>query len=80
MSLPLKTGFPLGITIKNGYSIRFRAIDPVSGADVAGVNIVNPSVFSDTGEPVTLLPTPVLKYVYQAEDGSQVVPPATAGP
>lgn len=58
MSLPLKTGFPDGITCSAGYTIRFRATDPTTGADVAGVTVSNVSVFSETGELVTLAELP----------------------
>lgn len=51
MSIPLKTGFPDGITLSSGYVVRFRATDPTSGADVAGVKVSNASVFvADEGD------------------------------
>ena len=53
MSLPVKTGFPDAITCKDGYIVRFAAVDPVTGADVAGVVVSNVSIFSDTGANVT---------------------------
>lgn len=58
MALPIKTGFPDGITVSEKYIIRFRATDPVTGADVGGVKITNASIFSDGGSPVTLIPIP----------------------
>ena len=72
MSLPLKTGFPPGITLKAGYIVRFRATNPTTGADVGGVKVSGASVFVDGEGTLPLTPTNVLKYVYQAEDGSQV--------
>lgn len=51
MSLPLKTGFPDGLTLSPGYIIRFRATDPTTGADVTGVKVSNVSIFGDTDDP-----------------------------
>ncbi len=47
MSLPVKTGFPDGITVKDGYVVRFTATDPTTGALVAGVKVSNVSIFGD---------------------------------
>ena len=55
MALPIKTGFPDGITVSEKYIIRFRATDPSTGADVTGVKISNASLFSDSGQSVPLV-------------------------
>lgn len=39
MSLPVKTGFPDDIRAGGAWTIEFAAVDPTSGADVAGVVI-----------------------------------------
>lgn len=37
MSLPVKTGFPDDIRAGGAWTIEFAAVDPTTGADVAGV-------------------------------------------
>ena len=49
MAIALKTGFSDGITIRDGYVVRFRATSPADGSDVSGVTITNISLFADTG-------------------------------
>ena len=39
MSLPVKTGFPDDVRAGDGWTIEFAAVDPTTGADVAGVVI-----------------------------------------
>ena len=56
MGLPLKTGFPPDITISSKYIVRFRAIDPTTGADIGGVLVSNPSIFATTGDSIALSP------------------------
>lgn len=45
MSLPVKTGLPDNMSIGPGYTIRFTAVDPTTGAVVAGVTISDASIF-----------------------------------
>jgi len=37
VSLPVKTGFPDDVRAGGSWRIRFAALDPTTGADVAGV-------------------------------------------
>ena len=37
MSKPVKTGFPDDVRAGGDWTIRFAALDPTTGADVAGV-------------------------------------------
>ena len=37
MSLPVKTGFPDDVRAGGDWTIRFAALDPTTGANVAGV-------------------------------------------
>ena len=39
MSLPVKTGFPDDVRAGGAWTIEFAAVDPTTGADVAGVVI-----------------------------------------
>lgn len=48
MSLPVKTGFPPEITLTPGYTVRFTATDPTTGALVSGVKVSQVSLFGDT--------------------------------
>ena len=41
---PAQAPLPQELVIGYGYSIVFDAIDPTTGASVAGVNVVNPVV------------------------------------
>lgn len=61
--LSIKTGFPDQITIAAGYIMRFRATDPTTGADVAGVKVKNPSVFVDDLGNVLLEPAQPFQWV-----------------
>lgn len=45
MSLPVKTGLPDNMSIGPGYTIRFTAVDPTTGAVVAGVTVSDASIF-----------------------------------
>lgn len=47
MAQKLTAGFPPDLTISSGYVVRFRAVDPTSGADVAGVTITNAAMYVD---------------------------------
>lgn len=64
MSLPVKTGMPDNLVIADGYIIKFRAVDPTTGADVSGVNVSAAAIqASDTGAvavtgPFQLVPGP----------------------
>ena len=48
MSLPVKTGLPDNLDLPPGYTFRWRAVDPVTGADVAGVKVSATSLFGTT--------------------------------
>lgn len=67
MSLPVKTGLPDNLIIGDGYTIKWRAVDPTTGADVTGVKVskatvqATPTVTADTLEelgPLRLIPGP----------------------
>lgn len=45
MSEPLKTSMPPDLDLPDGYIVRWAAIDPTTGADVAGVVVSNVSIF-----------------------------------
>lgn len=49
MSLPVKTGFPDDMRLGDGWTIRFAAVDPTTGANVAGVVISLVNVGGDDG-------------------------------
>ncbi len=44
MSLPVKTGFPDGTKLTDGYVVRFTAVDASTGAVVSTVHISNASL------------------------------------
>jgi hypothetical protein len=46
MSAPLTAGLPPDLDIGDGYTIRFLAVDPTSGAPVTGVTVSNVSIFA----------------------------------
>lgn len=48
MAVALKTGFPDGITVHDGYVVKFRATSPADGSDVSGVTVSNVSLFVTT--------------------------------
>ena len=58
MSRPLTTEIPDNIVVTGGYTLRFRAIDPTTGADVSGVKVSKVSVLATdqlagaTGQPI----------------------------
>lgn len=70
MSLPVKTGFPDGITVKDSYVVRFTATHPTTGALVAGVKVSNVSIFGDDSSGNVSDFTGPLMYV--AGDGTPV--------
>jgi hypothetical protein len=39
VSLPVKTGLPENLIVGDGFTIRFTAVDPTTGALVAGVKV-----------------------------------------
>jgi hypothetical protein len=41
MPTPLKTALPPAMGLSAGYVVRFNAIDPTTGADVAGVTFTD---------------------------------------
>ena len=45
MSRALVAQFPPDLDLPDGYVIKWRAIDPTTGADVAGVKVLNVSIF-----------------------------------
>lgn len=46
MSLPVQTAMPDNIVVSGNYTIKWRAIDPTTGADVSGVKISRASVLA----------------------------------
>ena len=47
MALPVKTGFPLGFVAPGNYILRWRAVDPTTGNDVAGVVVSQIAIQGD---------------------------------
>ncbi len=45
MSEALKAGMPQDLDLPDGYIMTWAAIDPNTGADVAGVKVTNVSLF-----------------------------------
>lgn len=45
MPAPIEGAIPEDLDLPDGYVIVWAAIDPVSGADVAGVRVNNVSIF-----------------------------------
>ena len=45
MATPVKVGMPQDLDLPDGYIVEWDAIDPATGADVAGVVINNVSMF-----------------------------------
>ncbi len=60
MSLPVKTGLPDALDLPAGYTIRFTALDPTTGALVSGVTVSAASILADSlgagGEALTTGP------------------------
>lgn len=44
MAAPVKTSLPPGLSLADGWTIRLRAIDPTTGADVAGVIVTDATI------------------------------------
>ena len=49
MSKPVKTGFPDDVRAGGDWTIRFAALDPTTGANVAGVVVSLVNVGGDDG-------------------------------
>lgn len=47
MTQTLDTGLPPGIDLSASYTIRFTAVDPTTGALVAGVSVANATLLVD---------------------------------
>ena len=47
MSQKLQAGMPDQIVVGDGFIIRFRAVDPTTGADVSGVVVSNVNIDGD---------------------------------
>jgi hypothetical protein len=45
MAIPLKAGIEDTLDLPDGYVVEWSAIDPTTGADVAGVVVTNVSLF-----------------------------------
>ncbi len=71
MSLPVKTGLPDGLEIGDKYVIRFDAVDPSTGATVAGVKVSQASILSASGAAVTLIPETLPELTFIAEEWQQ---------
>ena len=46
MSRAITTEIPQNIVVTGGYTLRFRAIDPTTGADVSGVKVSKVSILA----------------------------------
>lgn len=68
MAQPIEASMPQLLDLPDGYIIQWAAIDPTTGADVAGVKVKNVSLFGtllgtgtvavDTLGPMMLVPGP----------------------
>lgn len=47
MARKLLGGFPMGLDLADGFTLRFTAVDPTTGAEDAGVVISNVSLLVD---------------------------------
>lgn len=47
MAQKLTAGMPEGIVVGDGFIIRFRAVSPTDGSDVAGVVVSNVNIDGD---------------------------------
>lgn len=45
MPQPLKAALPSDLDLPDGYVVTWSAIDPTTGADVAGVKVTSVSIF-----------------------------------
>ena len=68
MSVPMKTGLPLGLDLPANYVIQFTALNATTGAAVTSVNVSNASLLVTNvaggdlgGDGFVVLP-PVLEY------------------
>lgn len=44
MPIPLTAPMPPGLDLRDGWTIRFNALDPDTGAEVSGVSVNNASL------------------------------------
>jgi hypothetical protein len=63
VAAPLLSPMPEALVVDSGYTLRVTALDPTTGAQVAGVNIGmevitgtsnEPSSFPDIGDPILI--------------------------
>ena len=47
MAQPLDVNMPEGLDVQKGYTLRVTALDPTTGATVAGVNITTVVITAD---------------------------------
>ena len=48
MAAKLTSPMPENLILGDGYTIRFAAVDPTTGADVSGVTVTNVNIDGDT--------------------------------
>lgn len=48
MAAPMTAGLPLGLDLPGGYTVRFTALDPTTGAVVSGVVISAATILTET--------------------------------
>lgn len=77
MSLPVKTGFPLGMVLPDGYQLQWRAVDPTTGADVSGVVISQVAIQAD---PLNVPPGTQLLPIYEMPGLETASAPSAASP
>ena len=67
MAQPLTAPLPEALVLSAGYTVTFDAVDPATGAQVAGVVVSNASVFGGSDrvptEPLPPAPAPLLAHV-----------------
>lgn len=77
MSLPVKTGLPLGFVAQDGYTLKWRAVDPTTGADVSGVVISSVAIQAD---PLDVPAGTKLEPVYEMPGLETAAPTPAASP
>lgn len=48
MAAPMTAALPPGLDLPGGYTLRFTALDPTTGAVVSGVTVSAATILSDT--------------------------------
>jgi hypothetical protein len=63
VSLPVKTGLPVGLTLPGNYRLVWDAVDPTTGATVSGVVVSEMALEAELVEEPPLVETFVPTYL-----------------